>query len=311
MSLKNYPSFLLNFSQGEMDDKNGCIYTFKTFRLNLAERELWNGDTKLSLTPKAFDVLAILVERAGHLVEKDDLMRLAWPDAFVEEANLARIVHMLRRTLGENGGDKFIETVARKGYRFVVPVTIHGQPEQKILIDNQNLDGEADLQIPAMSVAELINKPKRRRRYILLTAGFLGAVVLVFLLFNFQSGGPKNFARRFTTNEEASRLYLLGAALANKSGRKNADKAVEYFTQAIELDANYAPAYAGIASAHTSMAITAGGDTHEQYIKAKTAIEKALALDNDLAEAHSALGDLKWSCEWDFTGAETAHKRAA
>ena len=123
MSLQKFPKFLLKFSEGDMRGENGNFYDFKSFRLNLAERQLLDAKTPVSLTPKAFDVLAVLVERAGHLVEKEELMQLVWPDSFVEEANVARIVHTLRKKLGDDGnGNKFIETVAKSGYRFVAKV---------------------------------------------------------------------------------------------------------------------------------------------------------------------------------------------
>ena len=99
-------------------------YLFKSFRLNIAERQLLCKNSPVYLTPKAFDVLALLVEQNGHLVEKDELLKQVWADSFVEEANIARIIHTLRKTLGEDGnGNKFIETVATKGYRFVAEVT--------------------------------------------------------------------------------------------------------------------------------------------------------------------------------------------
>ncbi|MDQ3712412.1 MAG: hypothetical protein M3388_09360, partial [Acidobacteriota bacterium] len=98
---------------------------------------------------------------------------------------------------------------------------------------------------------------------------------------------PNNIsAKRYTTNEEAYRLYLLGTALADKRSRKDAEKAIEYFEQAVKLDPNYAPAYAGLANAHTAISMMRG-NPHEQYPKAKAAIDKALAIDDNLAEAHS------------------------
>src|SRR5215470_9250416 len=102
-------------------------FEFKNFRLDLAERQLLLDGSSVPLTPKAFDVLTILVQRSGRLVEKDELLHLVWDDAFVEESNVARIIHTLRRTLGENRDQKFIETVAKRGYRFVADVkTVNG-----------------------------------------------------------------------------------------------------------------------------------------------------------------------------------------
>ena len=129
MSLEKFPDFLLNFSVPEIDGKETRSFAFKSFRLDLSERQLVNAGVPVPLTPKAFDVLAFLVIRGGHLVEKDELLRAVWADSFVEEANVARIIHTLRKILGEDqNGNKFIETVAKKGYRFVAEVTEMSEP---------------------------------------------------------------------------------------------------------------------------------------------------------------------------------------
>ncbi len=76
------------------------------------------------LTPKVFAVLRVLVENSGHLVEKDDLLKQVWPDSFVEEGALNRAVSVLRKALDDNPpGQKYIETVPKRGYRFVGQVT--------------------------------------------------------------------------------------------------------------------------------------------------------------------------------------------
>jgi len=140
MSLENVPNFLLNFSLCNMKGEEKHLYRFKSFRLNVEERQLLHHDTTVPLTPKAFDVLAVLVERSGHLVEKDELLKLVWADSFVEEANIARIIHTLRKTLGEDeSNNKFIETVAKSGYRFVANVSEIHEPKPLIAQkDNQS-----------------------------------------------------------------------------------------------------------------------------------------------------------------------------
>ncbi len=470
MSLKNYPSFLLNLSEIEMYGVDKHFYQFKSFQLDVTERQLLHDGETVALTPKVFDVLAALVERAGHLVERDELLQIIWTDSFVEEANITRAIHTLRKTLGEGeNGDKFIETVAKKGYRFVADVDEVIEPFTK---NHENGDHNSSTIVETLTeiipaeklsateflipppekdetVIPIVSKPKQKTRIILFTVGFLSAVFLLFLLsFNFQSkssiatndvksiavlpvksltaenrdeiyefgimdslinqlspvkglivrplsatrqyadfsqdaiaagreqkvdyvlasnyqilGGkiritsqlinvqsglveetfkdeqnisssfavqdafaanigqklvnkfnrkPNSLsAKRYTTNEEAYRLYLLGAALADKLTRDDARKATEYFEQAVKLDPNYAPAYAGLANVHTAVAFMGGGgNATEQYLKAKTAVEKALAIDDNLAEAHSYLGEIKVNFEWDFAGAEREHKRA-
>ncbi len=146
MSLENFPSFLLNFSLREMNGEERHFYQFKSFRLDVGERQLLNDGIAVSLTPKAFDVLVALVERNGHLVEKDELLQIVWSDSFVEEANVARIVHTLRRNLGEDkNGNKFIETVAKKGYRFIAEVQVSENHSISPIVERaaKNGDGSA------------------------------------------------------------------------------------------------------------------------------------------------------------------------
>lgn len=99
------------------------LYEFESYRLDPTERMLLRGEQTLSLTPKAFDTLIVLVENSRHVVTKDELMSRVWPDIYVEETNLAQHISMLRKVLGERGdGGQFIETVPKRGYRFTVPV---------------------------------------------------------------------------------------------------------------------------------------------------------------------------------------------
>jgi serine/threonine-protein kinase len=116
--------------------------------------------------------------------------------------------------------------------------------------------------------------------------------------------------KRGTNNEQAYRLYLQGTALADKRQNKDLLKAIEYFEQAVRLDPNYALPYARLSNAQTAFAENGGGNAQEQYRKSKTAIEKALAIDPNLAEAHSYAGEIKSDFEGDFAGAEREHKRA-
>lgn len=99
------------------------IYEFGPFRLDVQERLLLRDGASISLTPKAFELLLVLVERQGRLVEKDELFRIVWPDTIVEESNLSSHIATIRRALGDGeNGLKFIETAPKRGYRFVAEV---------------------------------------------------------------------------------------------------------------------------------------------------------------------------------------------
>jgi DNA-binding winged helix-turn-helix (wHTH) protein/TolB-like protein/Tfp pilus assembly protein PilF len=103
-----------------MDQQDNHSYEFGRFRLKVAERVLLREGELVPLTPKVFDILVTLVEHGGQVVSKDDLMKRVWPNTFVEEGNLTQNISLLRKALGETpGGVQFIETVPRRGYRFV------------------------------------------------------------------------------------------------------------------------------------------------------------------------------------------------
>ena len=100
-------------------------YIFGRFQLDAAERRLLRDGQPVPLTPKAFDTLLALVQHAGHAMSKDELMRAVWPDGFVEETNLAFNISTLRKALGDGQtGERYIETVPKLGYRFVMPVQV-------------------------------------------------------------------------------------------------------------------------------------------------------------------------------------------
>src|ERR1041384_5959989 len=95
-------------------------YRFGPFRLDVNERVLLRRGKPVYLTPKAFATLLALVEKSGRVVEKDELIRMVWPDSYVEEANVAQNIFKLRKVLGKKRlGEPYIETVPRRGYRFL------------------------------------------------------------------------------------------------------------------------------------------------------------------------------------------------
>jgi DNA-binding winged helix-turn-helix (wHTH) protein len=99
------------------------FYSFQQFRVDAAKRLLFRGDRRIPVSPKVFDTLLVLVENSGRVVEKDELMRLVWPDTVVEENNLNQTISALRKALGEDPTQhRYIVTAPGRGYRFVGPV---------------------------------------------------------------------------------------------------------------------------------------------------------------------------------------------
>lgn len=112
-----------------MTEPESTQYAFGPFLLDTRERRLLRDGVAVPLTLKAFDLLQVLVQNQGHLVSKDELMRRVWPDAVVEENNLTVTISALRKALDEGPTDRqYIETVPRRGYRFVADFRSPQQP---------------------------------------------------------------------------------------------------------------------------------------------------------------------------------------
>lgn len=111
------------------------IFAFDQFLLAPEEHLLLRDGHPVSLTPKTFDLLVVLVQNSGHLVGKEELMQQVWPDSFVEEVNLSVNISALRKTLGDDQSvTRFIETVPKRGYRFVAPVKLIGDETAEIVL---------------------------------------------------------------------------------------------------------------------------------------------------------------------------------
>jgi len=97
--------------------------SFHSFRLDSADQCLWRGDERAQITPKAFDVLRYMVENAGRLVTQDELLEALWPETYVNQEVLRKYILEIRKVLGDRPEKpEFIETVTKRGYRFIAPV---------------------------------------------------------------------------------------------------------------------------------------------------------------------------------------------
>jgi len=105
-----------------MSGTSRTVYEFGPFRLEPAEGRLMKGGVPVHVTPKALELLVALAKRPGRLVTKDELVAEVWPDTFVEEGNLAVNMTRLRQALNDDTGQTYVETVPKRGYRFVAAV---------------------------------------------------------------------------------------------------------------------------------------------------------------------------------------------
>lgn len=383
----------------------GHVYRFGSFLLSQAERLLLNGEEHVSLTPKVFDTLLVLVENAGHLVTKERLLQEVWPGTFVEEANLSVNIASLRKALSKGGKQQYIETISKRGYRFTADVvkemsrstanvtpepparltsqsgiTVHGSREANSLavlpfenvsedpnfeylsdgLTESIINGLSQLQNLRVSARNMVFRykikqmdPQEIGRELGVCSVVLGRVLqldnrliisteLVDVTNGWQMWGEQyhrgpsdilavqeeisaaicsklkarltreekeRLGKYYTEDPEAYHLYLKGRYHWNKYAQQGLRKAIDYFSQAIEIDPTYALAYAGIADSYYRLSNVYAPNA-EAMPKAKAAALKALEIDETLAEAHAALGLINMSYDWNWRAAETEFMRA-
>jgi DNA-binding winged helix-turn-helix (wHTH) protein/Flp pilus assembly protein TadD len=239
-------------------------YEFGSFRLDVERLLLLHRNEPVPLGPKVVETLLALIEHPGEVLPKNELIERIWPEGYVEEANLAQNIYVLRKTLRSLASLDAIETVPRRGYRFAVGVRRSEKP------------------------AALPPARSGQRRWIGATAA--GAfVVICAVLFTLAA------AHRSTSaglSSEGARVYEIGRYYWNLRTRVGVDRSLDYFAQVIRTDPRDARGYAALADANAIMGdYKYGGQKPQVYFsRARSYARIALSLDPNSSEAHAALG---------------------
>ncbi|MGH9753735.1 MAG: winged helix-turn-helix domain-containing tetratricopeptide repeat protein [Blastocatellia bacterium] len=416
------------------------FYEFDAFRLDAGRRLLLRDGEVMTLAPRTFNMLLVLIEHRGTVLSKDELMKHLWSDTVVEENNLTVNISALRKALGENPHQRrYIVTIPGRGYSFVAEVResfgddadreseergLHRSAglalplrasARKVLLISlpllilisvfaylffsnrssltgietpvrtiavlpfRNLGRESSDEYLSLGMADaLITRLGNLRQVITrptsavlkysgsgtdpLAAGRELAVDAVIegriqkledrirvtvQLIRVSDGQPlwsekfddqftnlfavqdsiseqvtyalalklgrqerEQLTKRHTENAEAFRLYLKGRYFWNKRSAEGLQKASEYFQRAIERDPGYALAYAGLADCYNLLSYYSVLSPKESFPKAKAAAERALEIDESLAEAHASLALAKMCFDWDWPAAEREYQRA-
>ena len=189
-----------------MDQENKGIYEFGDFQLDIGKGILLRDGNPVSMQWKTFELLCTLVKSNGNLLTRDELMNELWADTFVEENNLSQHIRLLRKAL-DDGETLFIETIPRKGYRFVAPVVENAAENNNKPIEKADLEtsvsNEQNGKLPT-------SHGKSRQRFITVTA-----LLVVFLL------GGYFFYSRLLIRPKQNRLAIL--PLTNLQPNDDAD----------------------------------------------------------------------------------------
>lgn len=248
------------------------VYEFGPFRLDADKLLLTRAGEPVQLGPKVVETLLALVERPGETLSKAVLIARVWPEGFVEEANLAQNIYVLRKALRAQWESGAIATVPRRGYRFVPTVEIV----------------EAEAAQPTVRRA-----PVRARRYVLPFAA-LACAVLVAVSLAIARGHVAQ-QKTVALSPQGARLYAIGRYYWNQRTATGVEKSLTYFTQVTVSDPHNAKGYVGVADADAIMGDYGYGalPAKTYYSRARVYAGKALAIDPNSAGAYAVLGMLE------------------
>jgi len=194
---------------------NQYYYRFGEFTVDTGQKVLLREDKPLPLPPKLFDTLLILVENSGRIVQKEELMNRLWPNTFVEEANLTSNVQQLRKSLGDNARrPRYIETVAKRGYRFIAPVAAE-QQNGTVNGGDSNSDARSSRIIAFEGIESAATQPNRVKRSQTLFrlsrprwAAFVGITIVLIAALGAALLRSRLLVRREPPNERAMLAVL-------------------------------------------------------------------------------------------------------
>ncbi len=260
-----------------MPDRPVEIYAFGEFELNVGERTLERrpGSARIVISEKAFRTLVHLVRNSGALVTRDAILATVWPGVLVEEGNIGKAIHAIRRALGDHSGQRtYVETVPKHGYRFIAEVTRTEQttggaspagPSLKAALPGQSPAYDLYIRGRVKTGGENIDDTNQAitllEAAVRLDPSCAGAYAQLARAYNTRSF-------KFTSQDESRRL------------RENADVAL---AKALDLEPNLAEAQF---ARGVILWTKAKGFPHEQAIRA---FQKALELDPDADETHHQL----------------------
>jgi DNA-binding winged helix-turn-helix (wHTH) protein/Tfp pilus assembly protein PilF len=305
------------------------VVRFGVFEANLRAGDLRKKGTRVKIQDLPFRALGVLLSRPNEVVTREEFRQALWPpDVFVDfDRALSSAIKRLRDALGDPAENPiFIETIERRGYRWIAPTSIAptaGVPTSSTVTPLALDAREAELEPAVSSVAapdSLISHPafsfpsRRLGHAALVLALLLVAGIMLFGFHGIKAAGnsPHSAANAglHPANQEAKDLYLQGRYYWNKRTPDDLQRAVDYFTQAIVHDPGYSDAYVGLADCYNLLREFSAMKSSEAYPRALAAARKAVELDDQSSQAHASLAFVSFWGMWDATTADREFRRA-
>lgn len=316
------------------------VIRFGVFEADVSSGELRKSGVKVRIQDLPFRALSLLLNHPNEVLSRDQFRRALWPEGvFVDfDHGISSAINRLRDALGDSADNPvFIETVERRGYRWIAPTHIASIPlaPSEIILAQTPVTPIHSTQIaeapttPGRPVLVRMEPPRAvadtPKTHAWRWSLVLSATALVLMVWSFwpnhraaRAGTtklptvaqPSSFPSHPSVNSEAQQFYLKGRFYWEKRTPDGLNKAVDYFTQAIVHDPNYAPAYVGLADCYNLLREYTLMPASEAYPRALAAAKRAVELDDQSSEAHASLAFALFYGTWDATGAEQEFRRA-
>ena len=279
--------------------------------------ELRKCGVKVKIQELPFQALKVLVSRPNEVINRDELRLALWPeDVYVDfDRGVISAINRLRDALGDSAENPvFIETVGRRGYRWIAPTfsSESANPQSSTDVESKP---ELSASVPQ---DEAKTPPQRSPLWIWLLFIPTLAVFVTGAVYRFSHRAAHAGtlpttglgSSRHPANHEAEDFYLKGRFYWNERTPDSLNKAVDFFTQSIVHDPTYAPAYVGLADCYNLLREYSVMPATEAYPRALAAAKKATEIDDSSSEAHASLGFVSFFGMWDFPTADREFRRA-
>ncbi len=294
--------------------QSGAILQFGRFEVDLRLGELRKGGVKVKVQELPFRALRLLLDHPNEVLSREQFRQALWPEGvFVDfDHGISSAINRLRDALGDSAGNPiFIETVERRGYRWIAPIHIPAPTAKPrpVLVKTQE---ETKLQPPKRGL-------RWRWSLVFPAAALALALWAVWPVHRAaKAGSTKLPAVTAATPElqpssaraDAEQFYLKGRFYWEKRTPDGLNRALDYFTQAIVHDPNYAAAYVGLADCYNLLREYTIMPASDAYPRALAAAQRAVELDDQSSEAHASLAFALFWGNWDAAGAEREFRRA-
>jgi DNA-binding winged helix-turn-helix (wHTH) protein/tetratricopeptide (TPR) repeat protein len=229
-----------------MNSSENSQWLFGSFRLDASQHLLFRDGELVPVSKKAADILLVLVEQHGQLVEKETLMKRVWPDAFVEESNLAVHISQLRKIINDEDSAHRIETIPRRGYRFVGAVARESTPQSSMVPTRDSSSNTSPASVinaaviagPVQEAAQVPPAISANRTWVWAAVGVLAFAVIVALALHYDLKRSHGTESPTAVNPPAMKDSVVMADIANNTGDPVFDTTLR---EALEIELEQSP----------------------------------------------------------------------